>query len=199
MFVRSENFSQYIRSYPIISFIVSIHLVIFLLTIIPFLPHLWVYEQFAGVNLYILQGEWWRLITPIFIHFGFAHLLFNSIALIIFAPPLEEFFGKWKFSVLYVISGITGNLATLLLAPPTYSHVGASGSIFGLFGAYLAFILIQKNTVTQELKQVVVPIVLIGLILSVFQPNINLISHIFGLLGGFGLGYLLFSRIRSNS
>ncbi|MEI5909380.1 rhomboid family intramembrane serine protease [Bacillus spongiae] len=194
MFVRTESFSQYIRSYPIISILVAIHIALYVLTLIPFLPNYWVFEQLAGVNIYITQGEWWRLITPIFVHLGFAHLAFNSISLIIFAPPLEEFFGKWKFSFLYIMAGIVGNVATYIFEPPTYIHVGASGSIFGLFGAYLAFIFIQKNAVTQEMKQVILPIVLIGLVLSVFQPNINLIAHFFGLLGGFGFGYLLFIR-----
>ncbi|WP_456272672.1 rhomboid family intramembrane serine protease [Bacillus sp. AK031] len=191
MFVRTESFSQYIRLYPVISIIVFIHLLLFSFTLIPFLPEVWVYEHFAGINLYIFNGEWWRLITPIFVHLGFAHVLFNSFSLILFAPPLERMLGKFKFTIIYLACGVIANIATYFLKPLTYNHVGASGAIFGLFGIYVGMTLFQKHMITRENKQVILPIVVIGLAMTFFQPGINVTAHLFGLLSGLAIAWLL--------
>src|SRR5699024_9275451 len=79
-----------------------------------------------GVNFYISQGEYWRLITSIFLHAGLMHVLFNSFALVLFGPALEQMLGKLKFIATFLGAGLIGNLATFLLGPALYSHVGAS-------------------------------------------------------------------------
>ncbi|MGD6805037.1 rhomboid family intramembrane serine protease [Rossellomorea vietnamensis] len=191
MFIRTESFSQFIRLYPIVSLIILIHLLLFSVTLIPFLPQIWVYEHLAGINLLIFNGEWWRLITPIFVHLGFAHLLFNSFSLILFAPPLERMLGKVKFTLVYLSCGIIANAATYLLKPLTYNHVGASGAIFGLFGIYVGMALFHKHLISQQNKQVIIPIVVIGLVMTFFQSNINITAHLFGLLAGITISWLL--------
>ncbi|WP_421382853.1 rhomboid family intramembrane serine protease [Bacillus salacetis] len=191
MFVRTESFSQFIRLYPIVSIIVFIHLLLFSVTLVPFLPEIWVYEHFAGINLYIFNGEWWRLITPIFVHLGFAHLLFNSFSLILFAPPLERMLGKIKFTAIYLGCGFIANVATYFLEPLTYNHVGASGAIFGLFGIYVGMALFHKHLISAQNKQVIIPIVVIGLVMTFFQSNINITAHLFGLLAGIIISWLL--------
>jgi rhomboid protease GluP len=191
MFVRTESFSQFIRLYPMVSIIVFIHLLLFSVTFVPFLPEIWVYEHFAGINLYIFNGEWWRLITPIFVHLGFAHLLFNSFSLILFAPPLERMLGKVKFIFIYLSCGIIANIATYFLKPLTYNHVGASGAIFGLFGIYVGMALFHKHLISAQNKQVIIPIVVIGLVMTFFQANINITAHLFGLLSGIVISWLL--------
>jgi rhomboid protease GluP len=191
MFIRTESFSQFIRLYPIVSLIILIHLLLFSVTLIPFLPEIWVYEHLAGINLLIFNGEWWRLITPIFVHLGFAHLLFNSFSLILFAPPLERMLGKVKFTLVYLSCGIIANAATYFLKPLTYNHVGASGAIFGLFGIYVGMTLFHKHLISQQNKQVIIPIVVIGLVMTFFQSNINITAHLFGLLAGIVISWLL--------
>lgn len=198
MFVRTESFSQFLRLYPVISLIVFIHIVLYLVSALPIFPQLWVYEQLAGVNLYIKEGEWWRLITPIFVHLGFAHFLFNSFSLVLFAPPLEKFLGKFKFSMVYLACGIAANIATYFLKPLTYNHVGASGAIFGLFGIYVGMTLFHKHLISRENKQVIIPIVVIGLIMTFFQPGINLTAHLFGLLSGLVIAWLLLPYMAKN-
>ncbi|MEG9298576.1 rhomboid family intramembrane serine protease [Mangrovibacillus sp. Mu-81] len=190
MFVRTESFSQFLRLYPVISLIVFIHIVLFLVSALPIFPQLWVYEQLAGVNLYIKEGEWWRLITPIFVHLGFAHLLFNSFSLVLFGPPLEQRLGKVRFILLYLASGIFANIITYIIKPLTYSHVGASGAIFGLFGFYIAMILLKKQFITKESRQIILPIVVIGVVMTFMQSGINITAHLFGLLGGFIIGWI---------
>ena len=198
MFIRTESFSQFIRLYPVVSIIIFIHLLLFSFTLIPFLPEVWVYEHFAGINLYIFNGEWWRLITPIFVHLGFAHVLFNSFSLVLFAPPLERMLGKVKFSIIYLTCGIIANIATYFLKPLTYNHVGASGAIFGLFGIYVGMTLFHKHMISRENKQVIIPIVVIGLVMTFFQPGINLTAHLFGLLAGLVISWLFLPHLVKN-
>lgn len=188
MFTRTESLREFIRFYPIVTTIVSIHIILYLFTILPVFPYQWFFETFSGVNLYIIQGEIWRLITPTFMHSGFSHMLFNSFTLILFGPPLERMLGSGKFLIVYLVSGLIANLATLAFEPLTYTHVGSSGAIFGLFGYYIAIIIFQKRKISKENSQIILAICAMSLIMTFFQQNINIIAHLFGLLGGFMLG-----------
>lgn len=188
MFTRTESFRDFIRFYPIVSTIIAIHLALYLLTSLPVFPNLWFFETFSGVNLYIMEGEVWRLITPTFLHSGFSHMLFNSFSLLLFGPALERMLGSGKFLMVYLFSGLIANIATLVLEPLTYTHVGSSGAIFGLFGYYISIIMFQKNRMSQQNSQMILTICVISLIMTFLQPNINITAHLFGLLGGYLMG-----------
>jgi rhomboid protease GluP len=188
MFTRTESFREFLRFYPIVSFIVLIHIVLYLLTILPVFPNFWFIENLSGVNLYIMEGEFWRLITPTFMHSGFSHMLFNSFSLVLFGPALEQMLGKSQFSLVYLVSGLIANVATLLLEPLTYTHVGSSGAIFGLFGYYIALIVFHKNRLSKQNSQIIITLCVISLIMTFIEPNINITAHLFGLLGGLLLG-----------
>ncbi|MEH7112524.1 rhomboid family intramembrane serine protease [Neobacillus niacini] len=188
MFTRTESFREFIRFYPVISIIIAIHFLLYLFTALPIFPNFWFKATFSGVNLYIMEGEYWRLITPIFMHGGFAHVLFNSFSLVLFGPALESLLGKGRFILVYLVSGILANVATLMLEPLTYVHVGSSGAIFGLFGYYISIILFRKHMLSQQNSQLILTICALSLIMTFIQPNINITAHIFGLLGGFLLG-----------
>jgi rhomboid protease GluP len=191
MFVRTESFREFIRFYPLITLILFIHLLVYLATTLPLLPSREIFTLLAGVNLYVLQGEIWRIFTPIFVHSGFAHVLFNSFSLVLFGPALERMLGKAKFLLVYLLTGIAANIATLILEPPTYTHVGSSGAIFGLFGFYLAISMFRKDLLSKENSQIIVTIAVIGVIMTFFQANINITAHIFGLIAGFFTGRVL--------
>ncbi|MFO1446521.1 rhomboid family intramembrane serine protease [Bacillus sp. Bva_UNVM-123] len=190
MFTRTESFKEFTRYYPVVTAIISIHIVLYLLVEIPFMKGSWLFEQFAGVNLYIVDGQYWRLVTPIFIHAGFSHMLFNSFSLVLFGPALEQILGKAKFIFVYITTGILANIATLLLEPLTYIHVGASGAIFGLFGYFMAIVKFRKDLISKNNSQIIITITIIGVIMTFLQPNINITAHLFGLLAGFLLGAL---------
>ena len=108
-----------------------------------------------------------------------------------FTKPFSEFehLGKWKFTALYLVSGVFANIITYLGQPLSYSHVGASGAIFGLFGYYLAMIATRNAFITRESRQVILPIVIIGLIMTFTQSEINITAHLFGLIAGFLIGH----------
>lgn len=188
MFTRTESFRDFIRLYPIVSIIIAIHLGFYLLTSITIFPNSWFFENLSGVNLYIMEGEYWRLITPTFIHSGFTHMLFNSFSLVLFGPALERILGSGRFLFVYLLSGFIANVATLLLEPLTYTHVGSSGAIFGLFGYYLSLIMFRKQLLSKQNSQIILTLCVVSLIMTFLQPNINVIAHLFGLLGGFLLG-----------
>jgi membrane associated rhomboid family serine protease len=192
MFSRTENFQQFIRYYPIVSTIILIHILLYLVTLIPIFPSRLIFETLAGVNLYIAEGEYWRFITPIFLHSGFAHMLFNSFSLVLFGPALEKMLGKTKFTLLYLAGGTLANVATYLVNPLSYSHVGSSGAIFALFGFYLAIILFKKHLLSRQNSQIVLTITVIGLVMTFIQPNVNVAAHVFGLISGFLIGSIVY-------
>ena len=103
-----------------------------------------------------------------------------------------------RFLTLYLLSGIFANVATYFLHDWNYAHVGASGAIFGLFGAYGALVYYTKKTMPQ-LRQMILPIIVISVIMTFIQPGINATGHIAGLIVGFliGLSYFHPKRITS--
>lgn len=197
MFSRTENFSQYIRLYPVISVLLAVTIGIHLLTLIPGIGPL-IINFGVGFNLAVANGEWWRLFTPMFLHADFMHLLFNMFALFVFGPELEKLIGKMRFLTLYLLAGVFANIATFFIHDYSYLHVGASGAIFGLFGAYGALVFYTKNALPQ-LRQVILPIIVISVVMTFVQPNINITAHLVGLLVGFivGLSYFNPKRIKS--
>jgi rhomboid protease GluP len=188
LFTRTESFRDFIRFYPVVSIIIAIHLGLYLLMSVTIFPNTWFFENLSGVNLYIMEGEYWRLITPTFIHSGFTHMLFNSFSLVLFGPALERMLGSSRFLFIYLLSGFIANVATLMLEPLSYTHVGSSGAIFGLFGYYLAIIMFRKHMLSKQNSQIILTLCVVSLIMTFLQPNINIIAHLFGLLGGFLLG-----------
>ncbi|SFS67042.1 rhomboid family intramembrane serine protease [Marininema halotolerans] len=129
------------------------------------------------------QGEWWRLITPLFIHIGIAHLLFNSFALYLLGPQLEWLFGKWRFILLYMGTGFFANLASTTLNPIGIK-AGASGAIYGLFGVYLYLILFRRGAMDQQAGKSILALVGINLVVSVISPSVDLVGHLGGLFAG---------------
>jgi rhomboid protease GluP len=197
MFIRRESFSQYIRLYPVVSFFLALNIIIYVITILPFIG-MKVYFGGLGNNYLISSGEWWRLFTPMFLHGGIMHILFNMFCLFVFGPELERVAGKTRFLTIYLLAGIFGNIATFFLTGPNYSHVGASGAIFGIFGAFGALVYYTKR-VMPELRQTILPIIVISIVMTFIQPNINTTAHIAGLAVGFlvGLSYFHPKRIIS--
>src|SRR3954462_7839392 len=97
-------------------------------------------------NPEIVQGQWWRFVTPIFIHIGLLHLFFNSYALWVVGPQVEKLYGSERFVLLYVLTGIAGVLGSYFYHPQAIS-AGASGAIFGLFGVLLVFGIRYRNSI----------------------------------------------------
>ncbi|HHZ14067.1 MAG TPA: rhomboid family intramembrane serine protease [Clostridiales bacterium] len=143
----------------------------------------------AKVNVLIAQGEYWRLLTPMFLHVGLAHLFFNSYALYIYGPAVERLFGRLKFILVYLVSGLVGSLLSYLLSPN--NAAGASGAIFGLMGSLLYFRKEKRNLFQRVFGPGLLMIIGINLLYGFIQPGIDNWGHIGGLLGGFLMGNAL--------
>ncbi|GKV68267.1 putative rhomboid protease YdcA [Sporosarcina sp. NCCP-2716] len=190
MFIRTESFSQYIRQYPVVSTLIAANVLVYLLTLLPGIGDR-IFLFGVGANFLVEQGEYWRLVTPIFLHAGIMHLLFNMFSLFIFGPELEKVSGKARFLTVYFLSGIFGCIATFFVYDSTFSHVGASGAIFGIFGAFGALVYHTKHMLPQ-LRQIILPIIGLGVVMTFIGPNINAAAHIAGLIVGFLIGLSIF-------
>ncbi|ADM36538.1 rhomboid family intramembrane serine protease [Bacillus spizizenii] len=190
MFIRTENFQTFIRLYPIVTFILALQAVLWLFFSLPVHSVVLWRDAVTGYNLGVANGEWWRLITPVLLHAGFTHLLFNSMSIFLFAPALERMLGKARFLLVYAGSGIIGNIGTYVTEPLDYVHVGASGAIFGLFGVYLFMVLFRKELIGQEHSKMILTLLAFAVLMSFINSNINMMAHLFGLCGGFLLSFL---------
>ncbi|MCW3993907.1 MAG: rhomboid family intramembrane serine protease [Candidatus Bathyarchaeota archaeon] len=147
-----------------------------------------VIRDYGQYNLFVLNGWYWQLFTAMFVHVNVVHLLGNMFFLLIFGLRAEELFSVQEYFAVYFSSGLAGNLLTLLFGPSMVS-AGASGAIFGLFGACTIYI---KRAVGQSIMG--------ALLFSFFWlmissgGNVNNLAHFGGLVAGLLIGYVLASR-----
>src|SRR5437763_4482761 len=150
-----------------------------------------VYEKGALFGPLVAHGDWWRLVTAGFLHAGILHLGMNMLILWLIGSPLEEMLGRGRYVLLYFVSLLAGSAGALLQAPlvPT---VGASGAIFGLFGALLV---LEYFATGQIVGGQAFGLIVINLIFSFTCSNISWGGHIGGLVGGI-LGTPVLARFR---
>lgn len=197
MFSRTENFKQYTKYYPVVSTLIAANLILYVLTLLPGIGTI-IQNYGIQVNFLVLTGEWWRIFSAMFLHAGFMHVLFNMFSLYLFGPELERIAGKARFATIYLLSGIVGNVATYLFNNSSYASLGASGAIFGIFGAFGALVYYTRHTMPM-LRKLILPIIVISVIMTFLQSNVNVYAHLGGLVTGFllGLVYLHPKRILS--
>jgi len=197
MFSRTENFKQYTKYYPVVSTLIAINLVLYVITILPGIGTL-VINYGTQLNFRVENGEWWRIFSAMFLHANFSYVFFNMFSLFLFGPELEKIAGKARFITIYLLSGIVGNMATYLLYESSYGSLGASGAIFGIFGAFGALVYYTRRTMPM-LRKLILPIIIISVIMTFLQPDVNVYAHLGGLVTGFLLGliYLHPKRILS--
>ncbi len=125
------------------------------------------------------QGEWWRIFTVALVHSGLTHLGFNMWALYVLGAPLEHAFGRARFLIIFFISLVAGSLTSLALAAQNQVSVGASGAIFGLFGAFA----VAGKRIGADVRSILV-LIGINFALDFILPNIDWHAHLGGLVGG---------------
>lgn len=132
----------------------------------------------------IKNGNPIRLITSIFLHIGIIHLFMNVWALKLLGEQTEKFYGHLKMFIIFIYSGLIGNLLSALLMQENVISAGASGAIFGLMGAILYFALNQRTYMGEALKKEILPVIIINIMLGFMLTGINMYAHIGGLIGG---------------
>lgn len=152
----------------------------------------------AKINEFIVYGEWWRLITPIFLHIGFSHLLFNGLVIYFLGIELEIIIGHFRFFVLYLLSGLLGNAASFALNNSI--SAGASTAIFGLFATTIVLAkLYPYHTGIQRLSRDYLALIIINVVIGFFSNSIDNAGHLGGLLGGYLAMYALSSKNAINN
>lgn len=142
----------------------------------------------------ITEIQPWRMVTSMFVHSpgSILHIMFNMFSLFVIGPPLEMALGRWRFLSLYMLSGLGGSVAVLLLAPTT-GVLGASGAIFGLLGA---FFIIQRTLGGRNVQ--IIMVIGINLVLGFVIPNVSWQAHVGGLIVG-GIVAYVFLKTRASS
>lgn len=148
--------------------------------------------RFGALVPALLQaGQWWRLVTPVFVHIGFTHLLINSLTLYFLGLYIEQLFGHWRMVVIYFVSAIIGNLCSAYWLAGSLA-AGASTAIFGLFGAFLMLgESFRDNLALRQLSRQFLILVLLNVGTDLLVPGIDLAGHIGGLVGGFLMAYVV--------
>ncbi|WP_456274044.1 rhomboid family intramembrane serine protease [Bacillus sp. AK031] len=136
----------------------------------------------AKYNPLILQGEWWRFFTPVIIHIGFLHLLMNTFALYFLGTAVERMFGNARFLFIYIFAGFSGTLASFIFSNSL--SAGASGAIFGCFGALLYFGTVYPKVFFRTMGTNILVVIGINLAFGFTIPGIDNAGHIGGLAGG---------------
>lgn len=182
---------------PIVTIVlIAINVVIFMIGLMLNISDSLAYA-FGDYRPLVLVGQYYRLITSMFLHSDIFHLGFNMYALYILGSQAESFFGKTKFTIIYFLSGIAGSLLSILLNVDTLS-IGASGAIFGILGALLYFGYNFRVYLGNTLVREILPVIFINLMLGFVYPNIDNYGHIGGLIGGLVTAMALGFTTRSN-
>ncbi|WP_337101521.1 rhomboid family intramembrane serine protease [Paenibacillus sp. YIM B09110] len=203
IFLRYESFREYLKQYPVTATIIALNILYFIVIAINGNPnnasHAYDYGAFVtipGVDPYGMQ-EPWRYLTSMFMHSGVEHLLYNMFSLLIFAPPLERLLRSSKYIVFYLLCGVGGDVFSAwvhaLQNDGAHIAVGASGAIYGVFGAFLYLSLFRRAWLDESSRKTVYMILIFGVIYSFLVPRVDLWAHVGGGVTGFLL-YNLFDR-----
>jgi membrane associated rhomboid family serine protease len=143
----------------------------------------------------LLQGQWWRLLTMCFVHAGLIHLAVNMYALFALGPRGEQLWGRWRFLVLYLLSGLGGSTVAMVVAPTT-PVVGASGALCGLFAAEGAWLYLNRThlepvVVSAWARSLFLNALLIAVIVPMMFKGVSNSAHFGGALGGLAAAGLL--------
>ncbi len=144
--------------------------------------------------LTVSAGQWWRLLACCFVHFGVIHIAFNMYVLYQIGPFIETVFGRARYLIIYFFAGLMASVASLLVHPLTTS-AGASGAIFGLYGAVFGFLLVERRSLAPGAVQSIGKSAGIFLLYNFIYGGMNgrtdMSAHIGGLVAGFVAGLLL--------
>jgi rhomboid protease GluP len=149
-------------------------------------------NAFGQINTNVWNGEIWRLFTAMFVHANIVHIFGNMLFLLIFGLRAEDMFDIEEYLLIYFLSGLSGGLLTLVLAPPDIASIGASGAIFGILGATMIY---ARRSIGQSIMSALIYVFFLFIIN--LGPNVNWLAHLGGLGAGLLMGYALASSRRS--
>ena len=152
-----------------------------------------VLTQLGQFNLYVSNGQYWQLFTSIFVHVDITHIALNMLFLVIFGLRAEELFKPEEYFFIYILSGISGNILTFFLMPIYTLSAGASGAIFGMYGASIIY---MRKTFGQSILGALLYAFL--LLMLTTGAEVNIVAHFGGLAAGLIIGYILAKNNENN-
>lgn len=147
-------------------------------------------------------GEYYRLFTCMFLHFGFEHLMNNMMVLLIVGWNLEIEIGRWKYLLIYLASGLCGNVISAVWDIQTGQYAvsaGASGAVFGLIGALLYVVLRNRGRIGEVSGRGIIFMIIVMLYYGFSSTGVDNAAHVGGLLSGFFLAVLLYRKRKRES
>lgn len=183
--------------------IIGINIILYIITAI-------MSKNIFNINAYVLlymggnygalvsHGQVWRLLTCAFLHGGIVHILCNMYALYAIGPQVEILYGRVKYIVIYFFSAIGGSLLSYIFSPSSLS-IGASGAIFGLFGAMVVFVLKYKDRIPKRVLNNLFGVILLNLLIGFNLQGIDNFAHIGGLLVGALVAFLFLIQKTRNA
>jgi membrane associated rhomboid family serine protease len=192
-----------LRNAPAVFILIALNVVTFLFEIsVGDLDDPEILHRIGALEPYavVVQGEYWRLFTALFLHGGFTHLLFNIFALYVLGPPLERAIGTLRFTVCYLMSGLASSAGvvglTVLGFVQVTQLVGASGCIMGIVGAWAGYLVRYRHApqAKQRLGNIAM-IIVIQVAFDLSTPQVSMAAHLCGLIAGFFLGLIFAPRV----
>jgi len=178
---------------------VAIYVVLAILSQNPFNISVYVLANAgAQINSLVAQGQIWRIFTAMFLHFSITHIGLNMLSLFFVGSAVEVMYGKWRYLLIYLASGIVGGIVTFFVMPPNTIAVGASGAIFGVFGALGVFYIANRQALGAYGRGAIGNWLFwigLNLVFGFSVPGIGIWDHIGGLIAGMLLGFLLMPRL----
>ena len=138
------------------------------------------YEYTALYGPLVQSGEYWRLFSVALVHGGLTHLFFNMFSLLVLGNPVEAALGKARFLTIFLVSLLTGSLTSIYLNSAPQVSVGASGAVFGLFGAFIA----MRKMINEGVRDIYL-IIGLNFVFGFILGGVDWRAHLGGLVGGY--------------
>lgn len=186
---------------PVSFTIMAVTIAIYVVGMVSVDLDIWLTNTFAQANWLVAYGDWWRSFTAALLHVSLMHVGFNMYALYLFGPRMEQQVGSVPFAALYVAAAGAGGAVSYLLSPIEQISIGASGAVFGLFGAWIFVAWKMRHTASGRAMFIQLLVLLgINVVIS-FSPGIDGLAHLGGFIGGLGIAALwsIFAAGKANA
>lgn len=185
--------------YPIITYLlIAINVIIYFASILTN-SYSELLSKFAISAPLIRTGQYYRLLTGCFLHGNLLHLAFNCYALYVIGTQMESYLGKYKYLIIYLFSGISGSLFSMIFGSSNAISIGASGAIFGLMGAMVYFGFHYRVFLGNVIKSQIIPLIVLNLVIGFLSNGIDNAAHVGGLVGGTLITMALGIRYKSTT
>lgn len=170
--------------YPIVTYLlIAINVIIYFASVLAG-SYNEILSKFAISAPLIRGGQYYRLLTGCFLHGNIFHLAFNCYALYVIGTQMESYLGKAKYLIIYLFSGISGALFSMIFGSPNALSIGASGAIFGLMGSMVYFGFHYRVFLGNVIKSQIIPLIVLNLVIGFLSNGIDNAAHVGGLVGG---------------